>query len=264
MRKLILLSLMFGLVGCAFGQEQSRAYSKWHLKPAAGINIPITDLMSGEITDNLLEYPNHAYYLQFISGSYFFSQNWGVEVAFRLNISRQVLGRADNFIGQIQHKYSDHYFVSPGYSPSNYDPITAIGVYPTGYIGLVYRIEKPQYIILPKVFIGVTSVGTSWGHAYLKEEGTHTILELSYSPENISNDHFIIAPGISFGYRLSKRFIASFDLVYSYYKTDFQFVEELRNTFTQETWSETIDYKKGIHSLSLGVGLIIELNLGNK
>lgn len=264
MKNLILILFILGSIHCAFGQEQSRTYSKWYLKPAAGINIPITKLLTGDITDNLFEYDDHSYYLQFISGSYFFSQKWGMELTFQMCMSNNIHGREDSFNAQIQNQYGDAYFVNPGYSPGMYNSRSDVGVFLRGYIGLVYRIEKPKYIIIPKILIGTTGVATDSGTAYLKEKGAHTSLALSYKTENESESYLTIAPGLSFGYRLSKRFIANFDLVYSYYKTDFQFVKETRNTFTEEVWTETIDYNKGIHTLSLGVGLIIELGLGNK
>jgi|SRR5690554_770572 len=261
MRRLIIIALILSSINCAFGQEKSRTYSKWHLKPAAGINTPITTLLSGEITDNLFEYDDYSFYLQFISGSYFFSQNWGVEMNIQFNFSRNISRRLDRFNAQIQSEYGDDYFVNPNSTAWYYDEDILTGSFPRMYLGLVYRIEIPKYILLPKLFIGLTGVYPDRGSAYLKEKGSHTTLELSYKQDKKSGDQFTIAPGISFGYRLSKRFVVNFDLLYSYFKTDFEFIKETRNTFTEEVWAETIDYKKDIHTVSMGVGLIIELNL---
>lgn len=261
MKKILIILLMFSSIKCAFSQTDSRTYSKWHLSPGAGINLPLTKLFSGEITDNLIEFDDHSYYLKYISGSYFFSDKWGLEFAFQLNVAKSILGRGDRFNAQILDQYGDDYFVTYGFGTPYYGDNIITSSFSRGGLGLVYRIEKPKYIILPKIFIGTTAFDTDWGNAYLKEKGTHTVLELSYKSENGSGDNLTIAPGLLFGYRLSKRFIANFDLLYSYYKTDFQFVKELRNTFTEEVWTETIDYNKGIHTLSMGVGLIIELGL---
>jgi outer membrane protein W len=259
MKKLTILLLVLSSLNCAFGQENSNTYSKWYLKPAAGINIPITNLLSGEITDNLFEYDDNSYYWQVISANYFFSSKWGIELTYQAGYSQNISGRADRFNTELEEKYGDDYFVSPS-SGAQYDNFTIIGgSIQRGYLGLVYRIEKPKYIILPKVSIGVTSFYTDWGRADLKEKGTNTVYKLSYDSGERPNDHFTLAPSITFGYRLSKRLIANIDVLYSYYKTDIEFTEEIRNTFTEEISFRTIDYKKNMHTLTIGLGLIIEL-----
>ena len=261
MKKLIIIALILGSIDCAFGQEKSRTYSRWHLKSAAGINTPITTLLSGEITDYLFRYDDYSLYLQFISGSYFFSEKWGVEMSIQSNMSSGISSRTDRFNNQIQKQYREDYFINPYenkmYNDLNMSPLG----FPRMYLGLVYRIEKPKYIILPKLFIGVTLVSADQSTTYLKEKGSHTILELTYREEKGKSDFFTIAPGVSFGYRLSKRFIVNLDLVYSYFKPDFEYRKETRNIFTEESSSTTFDYKKDIHTLSMGLGLIIELNL---
>jgi hypothetical protein len=259
MKKLLVIILMSIFFNCAFGQEKLNTYSKWYLKPAVGVNIPITTLLSGEITDNLFEYNDNSYYWQVISGNFFFSRNWGVEFTYQAGNSNSISGRADRFNSEIQKKFSENYFVSSS-SGAQYDDFNIIlGNIERGYFGIVYRIEKPKFIFLPKLLIGVTSFYTDWGSADLKEKGTNTVLKISYSSGKRPNDHFTFAPAFTFGYRLSKRVIANIDLLYSYYKTNIEFVEEIHNTFTEEISYKTIDYKKDIHTLTIGIGLIIEL-----
>lgn len=250
---------MLNLINSVFGQVKSNTYYKWYLKPAGGINIPITNLLSGEITDNLFSYSDHSYYLQFLSGNFFFSQKWGVEFTFQACASNSIYGGTDRFSSEIHRKYDKDYFVSPSTSEQNGLEYILTENFGRGYLGVVYRIEKPKYILLPKLFIGVTSFFTNWGSADLKEKGTNTVMKISYSSGAGPNHHFTLAPGFSFGYRISKRVIANIDFIYSYYKTNIEFVEETRNTFTDETSYNTIDYRKNIHTLTIGIGLIIEL-----
>ena len=227
MKKIVVLALIFNSLTFVFGQQKANTYSKWYLKPAAGINIPLTRLLNGEITDNLFEYGDNSYYWQIISGNYFFLQNWGVEFTYQDGNSQSIAGRADRFNSEIVKQYSDNYFVSPS-SGAQYDDYSTIGGnIQRGYLGLVYRIEKPKYIILPKLFIGVTSFITDWGRADLKEKGTNSVYELTYDSGKRPNDHFTLAPSVTFGYRLSKRLIANIDILYSYYKTDIVFVKEI-------------------------------------
>lgn len=260
MKKILILLLVLNSVDSALGQVKPEKYSKWYLKPAAGINIPISALLSGEITDNLIEYDDNAYYWQVISGNFFLSQKWGVEFTFQASTSKCISVRTDRFNAEIQQKYGEDYFIKPSSGPL-YDDFDIVGGdIERGYLGIVYRIEKQRYIFLPKLFIGVTSFYIERGVADLKEKGTNTVLKLSYSSGKRPNDHFTVAPAFTFGYRLSKRFIANIDLLYSYYKTDIKFTEEIRNTFTEETSYKTINYNKNIHTLTIGIGLILEVN----
>lgn len=244
---------------CALGQEKSETYSKWYLKPAVGINIPLTNLLLNEITDNLFEYDNNSYYWQVISGNFFFLKNWGVEFTYQAGNSKNISGRADRFNSEIQNKFGENYFVTPSSGAQYDDSNIILGNIERGYLGIVYRIEKYRFIFLPKLMIGVTSFYTDWGKADLKERGTNTVLKISYTSGKRPNDHFTIAPAVTFGYRISKRFIVNLDFLYSHFKTNIEFIEKTRNVFTEEVSYKSIDYKKNINTLSIGIGLIVVL-----
>lgn len=260
MKKVIIIVVLFlNLWNSTFSQENSNTYSKWYVKPAFGLNIPLTKLLSGEITDNLFEYSDNSIYWQILSANYFFSAKWGIEFTYQAGCSQRISSRFESFKGKIEEEFGDKYFVSTS-SGAEYNNFSIIGgSIERGYLGLVYRYEKPNYVFLPKLLIGVTSFYTDWGSAHLKEKGSNTFYKLFYNSGERPNDHYIIAPSFTFGYRLNRRLIANFDLLYSCYKTDIEFVKEMRNTFTEEIAIETIDYKKNIHTLSVGFGLIIEL-----
>ena len=259
MRKVIIAISFLFFSSLVSAQDSTNIYSKWYVKPAAGVNIPITNLLSNKIPDNLFEYDDNSYYWQILSASFFFSANWGLEFTYQAGHSQSISGRAERFNQKLEEKYGENFFVTPS-SGAQYDNTSLIGgSIQRGYLGIVYRYEKPKYIMLPKLSIGVTSFYTDWGKADLKEKGTNNVYKLSYDSGKRPNDHFTIAPSFTFGYRLSKRIIANIDFLYSYYRTDIEFVEELRNTFTNEIITETIDYKKDIHTLTIGLGFIIEL-----
>ncbi|MCK9208905.1 MAG: hypothetical protein M0P66_17475 [Salinivirgaceae bacterium] len=259
MKKVIISILFLIFSGLLSAQDSTNTYSKWYIKPAAGINIPITNLLSNEIPDNLFEYDDNSYYWQILSASYFFSSKWGLEFTFQAGHSQSISGRAERFNQDLEEKYGENYFVTAS-SGAQFDNFSLIGgSIQRGNLGIVYRYEKRKYIFMPKLSIGVTSFYTDWGEADLKEKGTNTVYKLSYDSGKRPNDHFTIAPSFTFGYRLSNRIIANIDILYSYYKTDIEFVEEIRNTFTNEIVTETIDYKKNIHTLTVGFGVIIEL-----
>lgn len=259
MNKLIISFLLLNLSAFTLAQPESGTYTKWYLKPAVGLNIPVTKLLSDKITDNLIDYDDHSFYWQVLSATYFVSPDLGIDLTIQAGYSSSIPGRAARFNSMLEEKYGDRYFVSPS-SGAEFDSFSIIlGSIERGYLGLVYRIETPEYIILPKLSIGVASFYTDWGNADLKEKGTNSLYVLSYDSGKRPNDHFMLAPSVSFGYRLSKGMIANMDLLYSFYKTDFEFQEELRNAYTDVVIVKTFGYHKNIHTLTIGMGLIIEL-----
>lgn len=261
MKKLIIVMLILNLYPVLIAQENSPIYSKWYFKPAAGVNVPVTKLLTGEITDYLLEYDDYSWYGQLIAGGYFFNSTWGLEFSFQPGYSGKLSGRAENFANEVEHQYGDTYFVKVGSGAAYSQPAVSGGTIERGYLGLVYRIEKPHFVILPKFSLGVTSFYTDWGSAVLKEKGTNTLLKLRYDPGQRPNDHFTLAPSVTIGYRLSKRVLATVDAMYSYCKTDIVFTEELRNTFTEEVSYRSFDYNRHLHTFTIGLGLIVDFYL---
>lgn len=260
MKKMILVNLLLATCLLVVGQKSADKISKWYLKPAGGINIPITSLFKGEVTDNLFEYDDHSYYWQVISADFYFHKNWGLEFTYQGSSSKNIAGRAARFDSEMTERYSDDYYVKPTSSALFGESSTWIGGnIEKGYLGIVYRIEKPRLLFLYKLFIGVTSFRTDWAGVILKEKGTNTIIEIQYDTGKRPNDHFTIAPGFTFGYRLSKRFVVNAVILYSFFKTDIAFTEVTRNKYTGETIYSTTNYTKDIHILSIGLGIIIEL-----
>lgn len=258
MKKLIIVMLILNLYPVLIAQENSPIYSKWYFKPAAGVNLPVTKLLTGEISDYLLEYDDYSWYGQLIAGGYFFNSTWGLEFSFQPGYSGKLSGRAEKFANEVELEYGDSYFVTVGSSAAYSQSDFSGGTIQRGYLGLVYRIEKPHIVILPKFSIGVTSFYTDFGSATLKEKGTNTLLKLRYESGQRPNDHLTLAPSVTIGYRLSKRVLATMDAMYSYYKTDIVFTEELRNTFTEEVSNRSFEYRRQLNTFSLGLGLIVE------
>lgn len=259
MKKLILLSALYLIfIKISSAQDSTRTHSKWYIKPGVGINVPITPVFNGQITDYLLEFDDHSYYWQVISGGYFFNKKWGVELLIQANSSKSISKRADAREAILFNRYQNQYFIIyDNYDYNNFDPIA--GNFQRGYLGIVYKIENKKLYYLPKFFIGTTSFYTNFDRAYLKEKDSNTIFEIAYSPSNTYADRFTIAPAFAFGYRISNSIILNADMIYSYYKSNFEYTEEIKNLYTLEKTNRVISYKKSIHTLSLGIGLVIEI-----
>jgi hypothetical protein len=164
-------------------------------------------------------------------------------------------------------EYSNKYYVKPFTSAINaYDDygdtfmeVLIAGRISRGYLGLIYRIESDKFYVYPKFSVGISSFSSNWGGADLKEKNSNNEYKLYYSPGKFPSDNFTVAPSVSFGYKLTKRFYLNMDVLASYYKTNVIF-EKTTTLNALEIQRERIDYKKDIFNISLGVGLILVLH----
>jgi hypothetical protein len=239
----------------SFCQDDLHYKSKWQIKPTYGFNFPLSSLLSGEVTDNLIEYDDKANYLQLISVSYFFKKHWGVEFNYQKNNSKNTSKRIDSFLSLTKAEYESNYFVTPSTGASYGEK----GNIERGYFGVIYRIENKYFCIYPKLSIGVTSFYTDWGTAYLKEKNTNRVILIDYSSGKRPNDHLTFATSASFGLKLSKRIALNIDVLSSYYKTNIKFLKTTNDLFNGQKSISDFTYKRNIFNLSIGTGLIITL-----
>jgi len=239
-----------------YGQDSLAYKSKWQTKLLIGTNIPMTRLLQGTETDYLFQYDDNSYYWQILSISYFFHKHWGLEFNYQAGTSSRIRQRGDNFTAIMQSEYNDRYFVSPK-TGALYDDFNFFsGDIERGYLGIIYRFETNRFYVCPKFAIGITSFYTDWGGADLKEKNSNIEYRINYSSGKRPNDHFTLAPSVSFGYKIAKRFFFNSDIMFSYYKTNIVYEKTTTNLYTSERTVEHFDYKKGISTLSLGAGLI--------
>jgi len=246
-----------------YGKDTLAYKSKWQTRLLVGTNIPMIKLLQGAETDYLLQYDDNSYYWQIISVSYFFHKHWGLEFNYQAGTSSRIRQRGENFITNMQSMYSDKHYVSPR-TGAIYNNNFFEGDISRGYLGVIYRFETDKFYLYPKFAIGVTSFMTDWGSADLKEKNSnieHSILYLNEKRRATgalatSTDHFTLAPSVSFGYKIAKRFYFNADIIFSYYKTNIVYEKTTTNLYTSERIVEHFNYKRGISTLSLGAGLI--------
>ena len=262
-RKLLILSF-FGVFSFSiYGQESLTYNSKWQTKLLVGTNIPMTKLLQGAETDYLLQYDDNSYYWQILSITYFFHKHWGLEFNYQAGTSSRIRQRGDNFMSNLQSKYNDDYYVSPS-TGAIYNNNFFEGDISRGYLGVIYRFETNKFYLYPKFAIGLTSFMADWGSTDLKEKNSNIEHSISYLNEKrretgalaTSADHFTLAPSVSFGYKIAKRFYFNADIMLSYYKTNIIYEKTMTNLYTNGRTVEQFDYRKGISTLSLGAGLI--------
>jgi hypothetical protein len=255
-RKLLFILFSFGiLTHSVYGQDSSTYKSKLQTRLLVGTNIPVTKLLQGAETDYLFEYDDHSYYWQILSLTYFFHRHWGVEFNFQAGTSSRIRKRIDNFIANIQSEYGANYYVNPRINSNEFNFFG--GSMQRSYFGIIYRFETDKFYAYPKFLFGVTSSYKNRVNIDLKKRNFNNEYSLSYSDGKVPNDeHFSLAPSVSFGYKIFKRFYLNADIMFSYFRTNVVFEKEFTDLYTKKSTMKHFDYKKDILTLSLGAGLI--------
>ena len=159
-------------------------------------------------------------------------------------------------MANMQSMYNDNYYVSPRTGANSDDFNFISGDISRGFLGVIYRFETNKFYLYPKLAIGTTAFYTDWGKADLKEKNSNIECTVEYSTKKTPHDHFTLAPSVSLGYKLSKRFYLNADIMFSRYSTNIQFKKEFTNLYTNKSSAEYFNYKKSISTLHLGAGLI--------
>ena len=256
-RKLLIFFFLAVFSFSVYGQD-SRAYqSRWQTRTLVGTNIPITRLLQGAETDYLLEFDNNSFCWQ-ISVSYFFHKRWGAEFSFHLNTSSQMRQRNDNFIAGMQSRYGDNYYVS-----ARTGNLYRFDSFNRGLLGIIYRFETDRFYVYPRFAIGVTNFWADWGSTNLKRKNANIVYEIKYQNSRVRGlalasptDHFTLAPSVSFGYKLTNRLFLNADIMFSYFRPNIVYERTKTNLFTNESSVQRFEYRNGVASLSLGVGLV--------
>lgn len=242
------------------GQSETEARPKWQVRPSVGLEIPLTTLFEGAITDDLIEYSDQpSTYLQVIAVTYFFHEHWGVEFNYQGISSSRTAGNVDRFSAKIQTDYQDQYFVTPSTGGASSANGVLSGTTSRGLLGIVYRKDLGKFFLHPKFAIGVTAFDANWGAAALKERNSNTLADVAYWPDNkkVVKDFFTLATSISAGYTFTKRIHLNVEVMTSYFPLNITYTKTTTNLYDGSSSSETIDYRKNLFTLSLGVGLII-------
>ncbi len=232
--------------------------SRLYLRPAAMVNLDVSEFFNDEITDNFIRYRSETFYLRAISAILFVKPKLGVELCFRPGLIGNSSDRLNQLNTELKRRYEDQYFITHIdqeflNSQEIFPDLTRLN------IGLVYRHELNKFTILTRLLVGFTSFAIDATEISLKEKGTNTVLTLKYEPEDKHPVNFTTAPALTLAYRITPKMHINFDVQYSFFKTDFKIKESLYNPLTEENNSSVYSYKKDIHTVSVALGLTLEL-----
>ena len=261
MHRTIILLLVTGFLagGAARGQGTKPYSSRLLVKPSAGYYFPTTKLLSGAITDDLIEYGDRTFYWQVLSATWFFHQHWGVEFNFQAASSPHINGRIDRFAQAVHSEYGDRYFVTTSTGADFEEKTPMLASVQRGFLGAVYRLERERLLVYPKVAVGITSLYTDWGRVYLKEKNTNNVYDVFYWTGSHANDFLTGAASGTVAYKLGRRVYLSIDLQATYYKARFTYSKLFRDLANGTTETEYIPYREDMLNVGVGGGVIIVL-----
>jgi len=256
--KLLFLWMFFFCSGCAFAQY-GQYHSKWYFKVSTGFSAPLNRYTPAGRSDFLLSYSDASQYLQLVSATFWVTKKWGLEFSHTAHTSRLIRQKYGAFKSSLEEDYGAQFFITPS-SSLEYETGLLGGSFERIGLGVVYRIETPKFLLLPKIAYGGTTIETNWGEALLKEKNSNSLLTLNY---RITSDPYDIQTTLNTGlsglYRLSKKFLLSLDVQYTNIKLNLEYEEQLRNVFTEEVVTRSLIYKDSLHALTFGLGLVYEV-----
>ena len=266
-RKLFIFFFLAVFSFSVYGQD-SRAYqSRWQTRTLVSANIPITRLLQGAETDYLLIYDDNSFSWQVLSLTYFFHQRWGVDFSFQhLTSSSGQLrrNRDDYFAASIQARVGENYYVLDARAALYR---VFLNDFARGFLGIVYRFETDRFYAHPRFAIGLTRFHTDAyirapiflpevGKAYLKRKNSNITYRLCYTRDDLFAHNFTLAPSVSFGYKLTNRLFLNADIMFSYFRPNIVYEKTKTNLFTNRSSVQRFEYRNGVASLSLGMGLV--------
>lgn len=255
--KIIILCVFCIINTTAFSQKIKPYKTKLQVETAAGGSLALTKLFTGNASDHLISYAENAFYFQ-LAVSYFFHRHWGTELNFRYMYDRSMSGRQGKFTDAMNARYGNNYFVLRPNAILTDEVGSSNGI-ERGVLGIVYRYEKNRLFIHPKLSFGICSFYTDYDNVYLKEKNANAVIGITYKPNKHPQDHFIVSPAVSVGYKPWKRYFFSLDIAGSYFKTNFAYNEEIKDMNTGQINNTKFEYKKNIFNLSVGAGLIVRI-----
>lgn len=256
MKRSIIIICFCGITILSISAQDPYKPIKWVIRPSVGETFTINKKNFGFITDNLTTYASQTYYWEVLSTTLFY-RNWGIEFFVSGNQNKQLKNRFDKFSNRVTEEYSDRYYVtvSSGCEFSeNYTPFG--GPIDKFSLGPVYKIEKNRTIFLFRSLLGVTSITSDWGSAVLKEKGTNTILDASWTSDKVGKDFFTFNPSFTIGYRIIKEIVLNFDINYWLYNMEFSYNETIINRDTRAGITTNYHYSRLLNEISFGVGFM--------
>lgn len=248
-----ILLLVLSASACVHAQETFKPV-KWVVRPSRGLNIPISTLPRGYISDDLFTYKSKSNYWQPISSAFYFG-HWGIEFSLTGYVDDEK--RHDRFNADVARKYSDNYFVNKIFF---YDDGSLLG-YKVDRIALgpSYKIEKKRWLYVARFLVGdVVFTADSCGTT-LKGKGTNELVDVSWSAGSTQKHFFAFNPSFTLGYRITKQIVLDFDINYRQSKITVRYHEVTRDLDSGSTIRTEYLYHNVVKELSFGIGVMYVL-----
>ena len=264
-RKLILknsllistITLLFIPASSVFCQDADDEFPQYTYQFGGGYSFPLAGIKENALTDYLIQYRAKAAYFQPITSTWFLNERFGWEINYLYFTSNDLVGRKYDFYNGLEESFGTDYYIRA--VPRNNDPeYDATDDYFSASFGLVYRIMYPSYSILPKILLGYTEISVDKYDVLLKERGSNQYLKLRYAAYPPAS-FLTLSGAVTFSRRIYRHIHLALDLRYTYFKPGIVYDVEEYNLYTNQTTREEINYKKGVHAISIGGGLLFDL-----
>lgn len=252
---------LLSVVGCFIsltiaGQDSGGVmYSRVNISPSIGYSIPSAHISKGKMIDYLHTYSLGGLTWQVFAGEFFINSHWGVAVAYPMYIHSENGDKNKLIEDKLNADFGDEYFLQEMELTNDIGDISIRALF-----GPTYRFEKGKAYFQTKLLFGISKFNTQDLDAYFKEKNSNNYFKYSVRSFGQSDDFFTVSPDFVFGYRVLNRFILNLNMQYYYFKSNLIVTEEFVNLYDGSgTMTEEND-RSSIHSLSVSLGLTIELS----
>lgn len=261
MKKTILTICLACSISAMLGQALYVEYPSIYLKISTGASIPFSKIINGQFTDPLVQYDDNHSYIEYFTTGFFFGQHLGFELNFmNCTGSNSERGRY-YFKNTLEERYGENYYITSTNRSPTYDSFIRTG-FDKFFVSVMYRVKYERYLVMPKLSFGATSVPLNRWDVILKEKNNNNYLNLSISPDNYTSSYFTVGPGITLGRRVFNQLVLTLDIQYTWFRMDFDYEMITRDMVLNSSSTETFPYRKNIHSMNIGIGLIYNIKYG--
>lgn len=237
------------------------------INPMFGFNGTFNSIKQGEFADELIEFKENEFYIEYLSLTGYVYKNWGISFRLQHILRAREEDYRFSFSNSMVERFNSDYFLPNQFNPEFIEGNTGImsDYTPKVYLGLTKRLisTNTKFEFYPSIYVGYSQIELLSYKAIFKQRNTNRIMAYSITNnygENAVVDNIELAIGLRFGYRVKEYLLIQTHLQYAYSPLNLKYVEEELDLYTKQKRIHTFEYPNAIHAYSLGIGVIFEFN----
>ena len=266
MKSLALLSILLNVIFHVNAQQDSFEQKvELQVHPILGFNGTLNSIKTGDFSDELVEFEDHEFFIEYLSLTAFIYKDWGISFRLQHILRDKNEDYKFSFSNSLIKRFNNDYFLPNQYDPNYLENSSNYfnGQTPKIYFGITKRFISKKLELQPSIYVGYSQIELQNYSIILKQRNNNRLIEYSIQNNHDNADaisNVELALGFRAGYRLNKYMLAQINLQYSYSQLNLTYVDEELDLYTMKKRIHTFEYPNAIHAYSVGLGITFELN----